>query len=357
MKVLHLVLLILHLSHSSVALRRRLGSRTYDDVGKLVIRTLAAADNKQVDQQQATTLVDIARSGVSDLQKCEGDCDGDDDCAGSLECLRRSGSESVPGCEGTGTDGWDYCYDPLDDPEVSQSTTTANLTYTPRTGPNGTDPELVTIDDGSVLLGPCEGNCESDDDCYPGLRCHHRKETEAVPGCSGEGEDGDFYCMDPSVLSSMFRLKMYWEEGYDWQQSSREKFYCMECEGNCREGNDVEIGHCGFESEDILWQHRNMDDNGETQLQIVGTNLCMDMVDDSGDAISARVVSLMECDDSRDAQRFRAQNGDWDDYRFELETDGGDCISQEHHPKKNEDLYEQSCSNARGDDTSYWVKY
>jgi len=50
--------------------------------------------------------------GPGPLQACQGDCDGDGDCAGSLRCFQRSGYESVPGCGGYGIWGFDYCYDP-----------------------------------------------------------------------------------------------------------------------------------------------------------------------------------------------------------------------------------------------------
>merc|ERR1712054_158082 len=48
---------------------------------------------------------------------CQGDCDSDADCMGSLKCLQLSGAEPVPGCLDTGKAkgrqaGYDYCYDP-----------------------------------------------------------------------------------------------------------------------------------------------------------------------------------------------------------------------------------------------------
>ena len=37
--------------------------------------------------------------------------------------------------------------------------------------------------------------------------------------------------------SGGFRLKLFWREGYYWQESTKETFWCMSC-GNCKE-NDV----------------------------------------------------------------------------------------------------------------------
>ena len=48
------------------------------------------------------------------LGECEGDCDIDSDCDGTLVCYQRDDTTQVPGCS-TGGDGdvsgYDYCYD------------------------------------------------------------------------------------------------------------------------------------------------------------------------------------------------------------------------------------------------------
>ena len=43
---------------------------------------------------------------------CEGDCDSDEDCGASLVCFQRTDTELIPGCVGTGVEGWDYCSKP-----------------------------------------------------------------------------------------------------------------------------------------------------------------------------------------------------------------------------------------------------
>ena len=52
---------------------------------------------------------DACSSGSCNL--CEGDCDSDSDCNGSLRCYQRNTNESVPGCTGNPYGAWDYCYD------------------------------------------------------------------------------------------------------------------------------------------------------------------------------------------------------------------------------------------------------
>ncbi|EJK72922.1 hypothetical protein THAOC_05498, partial [Thalassiosira oceanica] len=44
------------------------------------------------------------------LQRCEGDCDNDDECAGSLVCFQRDNDDNpIPGCVGSPYGGYDYC--------------------------------------------------------------------------------------------------------------------------------------------------------------------------------------------------------------------------------------------------------
>lgn len=46
------------------------------------------------------------------MTTCQGDCDSDSDCENGLKCfkVKRGVKAKVPGCEGEGTDGFDYCY-------------------------------------------------------------------------------------------------------------------------------------------------------------------------------------------------------------------------------------------------------
>lgn len=36
-----------------------------------------------------------------------------------------------------------------------------------------------------------------------------------------------------------FRLRMYWDEKYNWQESKNERFWCMECDGMCDDGDKM----------------------------------------------------------------------------------------------------------------------
>jgi len=142
--------------------------------------------------EPTTPLRYLGMQGCTDSQpcgKCEGDCDRDSQCAGSLVCFQRdSSSVAVPGCAtgGSGDIGnCDYCFEPP-------------------------MPKLVNLGHsgctGSQPCGKCEGDCDRDSDCAGNLVCFQRSSSsEAVPGCMG-GWDGDIgnydYCIEPEEIEN-----------------------------------------------------------------------------------------------------------------------------------------------------------
>ena len=82
---------------------------------------------------------DACSSGSCNL--CEGDCDSDSDCNGSLRCYQRNTNESVPGCTGNPYGAWDYCYDtdappPAPAPPTRAPTRNPTRAPTPNNSPN-----------------------------------------------------------------------------------------------------------------------------------------------------------------------------------------------------------------------------
>jgi hypothetical protein len=55
------------------------------------------------------------------------------------------------------------------------------------------------------LCGRCEGDCDHDSDCQPGLICYQRGGFESVPGCTGAGGSRDLerkdICINPNDLT------------------------------------------------------------------------------------------------------------------------------------------------------------
>mmetsp|Transcript_11809 Transcript_11809/g.24340 ORF Transcript_11809/g.24340 Transcript_11809/m.24340 type:complete len:1213 (-) Transcript_11809:4971-8609(-) len=74
----------------------------------------------------------------TELDRCHGDCDDDDDCKSGLICLQRTNqsSEVVYGCGGTARGGTDYCVNPDDVPKpTSTPVPTAKPTRAPTPRP------------------------------------------------------------------------------------------------------------------------------------------------------------------------------------------------------------------------------
>jgi hypothetical protein len=114
------------------------------------------------------------------LKECKGDCEKDSDCQAGLKCFNRNGKEPVPGCTGDKDSfaGTDFCYKPV--PAV----TTKPLVFKGNNGAVG-------------LLDTCEGDCDKDSECKAGLKCFQRTKKETVPGCHGDkaGWEGFDFCV------------------------------------------------------------------------------------------------------------------------------------------------------------------
>jgi len=172
------------------------------------------------------TLVIITQEDISGttLQKCQGDCHHDEDCAGNLKCFLREGSELVPGRDSANAGvGWfdhDYCYD-----------ATGFLHFVHDGLPEGS-------------YGLCEGDCDSDVDCIGDLVCFYRNGGEQVPGCNDPynniivHEDINF-CCDPNVEgcgdppAGEFELISIGNDGYDI-------FPLPICRGDCDNDDDCQ---------------------------------------------------------------------------------------------------------------------
>jgi len=183
----------------------------------------------QAPTSELPQLIEVGDEGfppeVYPLGNCEGECDSDSDCQGTLKCFQRSGLQPVPGCIGLGVPGRDHCYDP---------------NYVANGSPPDSDlKELIILGDDGIPaevypLGMCEGECDNHADCQEGLKCFKRIGFEPIPGCSGQGNFGDDYCYDPD-----------WETSVDYHYAGNnnspvEAFPLGECEGDCDSDSDCE---------------------------------------------------------------------------------------------------------------------
>lgn len=314
------------------------------------------------------------------LQKCQGDCDTDKDCATNLKCfIRKPGDDilKIPGCT-TSTvtkltnDGTDYCYDPNDAAvaPMKPPSPVAAPRSAPNAAPTSTRGQIVFKGEDwtprdAFPLDLCEGDCDGDYDCEGELVCHHRDMDETgqlgtVPSCAGRDTTTRDYCIRPSdeiavpPVSGAFRFKKYWQFGYKWQDEFWEQEWCMECSGGNSDACEVEdsiiISHCSHDRS-TWFVYKNL--SGDTsQIQVaVSSDLCLQLVGNND-------VRVRACDTTKQRQKFKALNGSFGGAKFELgtvERDG--CISQHHHPKDGEIIFRMDCALTRKHTTSYWMQY
>lgn len=247
-------------------------------------------------------------------------------------------------------------------------------------------------------LGVCRGDCDTDDDCQEGLYCHYRGRMDPIPHCIGVPNISADYCTwdkassypppNPPAISPIgaFRIKLYWEEGYRWQNETYDRYWCMISDfdgypgnGECHYGlevrpcvsNQVYIGKC---LEDDPRQWFTMIDLGSRFTGIDDTQECLIATVDSA-GLAERCLTRQDsalyltdhCNPDDPKQRFFALSGSFTPgsnadgkSRFEISQYDGythdNCITNAHHPKSGEVVEFHVCEHVRNsdDETSYW---
>lgn len=74
-----------------------------------VVETNAAVQKKSSGGSDLPIVVGYGSSPDQVLKECEGDCDSDSDCQGSLVCFQRDAGQEVPGCNGISLSKSDFC--------------------------------------------------------------------------------------------------------------------------------------------------------------------------------------------------------------------------------------------------------
>jgi hypothetical protein len=210
----------------------------------------------------------------------------------------------------------------------------------------------------------CQGDCNTDSDCASGLVCRQRNGNETVPGCTGPNRPGVDFCYKPNGVvipvsnTGPFRLKLYWQKGYYWQEETFERKWCMVCHTmalggkGCEAGDDFHLETCATSNTyfDFIYAA-----NGAVQIQVAGSDLCMGLKNAA--ASTFQTVTLRICDAKTPTQDFTAGLGNFFGFKFELSPISGGCLSNTHHPKQGEYIYNQNCERPRAATASYWNKY
>jgi len=157
----------------------------------------------------------------------------------------------------------------------------------------------------------------------------------------------------------IFQLKMFWEDGMEWQQSSSERGWCAE-RYDCEEKAEVYIRECDEDDDKQQWIFGKC-----TVRPVCDPKLCITAGVAKSDSQRGD-IQLRTCDpdDNDEIQYFVTFDPKdvSDKFQFKFFDKRDDlCLTQEHHPKDWESLRFEYCKvaeeNDRGvyDDTSYWV--
>ena len=164
----------------------------------------------------------------------------------------------------------------------------------------------------------------------------------------------DIMSYPDSPLGDFFRIKLYWEEGYYWQEEDFERPWCLRCKDNfnCKEGEKLYLGYCGKWSKSAFFKFFPVD--GGSKVQIVMKNLFDDPLCIER---NHRQIRLQKCDFSNEFQHWIV--GTSDVRRFEIIQNVGGvqwCLSNHHHPKCGEEVEIFRCSQVQGWSTGLWNK-
>lgn len=258
------------------------------------------------------------------LQRCEGDCDLDSDCADGLVCFQRGPGIPVPGC----LDGdkemsrTDFC---IADPSSRQM---PSILDTSPTGPPSLARNTVA----------------------PTTPAH----------------------VAPSKVLQNKQIRLYWEKGYFWQEEKKERKWCMMHDydglpgtGKCwyeqetRPCNPEELymAKCNRDSRqklDLVMISPPDDNNEIFMIKAPGRAQCLELQDD-------RSILLRECDAQSHLQHWKTTNGSLGSIRFEIVPFSlpNHCVTQNHQPKAGEVVRVYRCELPRASDslTSFWEFY
>eukprot|EP00584_Thalassiosira_punctigera_P016278 CAMPEP_0172570780 /NCGR_PEP_ID=MMETSP1067-20121228/128820_1 /TAXON_ID=265564 ORGANISM="Thalassiosira punctigera, Strain Tpunct2005C2" /NCGR_SAMPLE_ID=MMETSP1067 /ASSEMBLY_ACC=CAM_ASM_000444 /LENGTH=184 /DNA_ID=CAMNT_0013362953 /DNA_START=45 /DNA_END=596 /DNA_ORIENTATION=- len=141
-------------------------------------------------------------------------------------------------------------------------------------------------------------------------------------------------------LNNHFNMRIYWKEGYRWQESSSEKKWCMQCKTNrCLKNSGLKIEQCDRGD----WRQHFYFDDGRIRSRR-NKAVCLER--------EGRSIVLENCNGSRDQV--------WDELRkdepFQLRIPGNSekCASQHHHPRQGEKVYMTSCKRSVFSQSDKW---
>ena len=148
------------------------------------------------------------------------------------------------------------------------------------------------------------------------------------------------------------RVKLYWQEGYYWQEKKYEfTKFCMQCKNSCSVGNKIEITKCSSSNRQKFVRV----EGDRTIRPAMASNLCFQRYSVDED------LTLEYCDSGTD-QKFEIVGTAWrKNGKFEIQPvklkSQETCMSNPHHPRIGENIVAQWCTRARRHQTASWTLY
>merc|ERR1712151_637961 len=154
-----------------------------------------------------------------------------------------------------------------------------------------------------------------------------------------------------------YQLKLFWEKGMEWQETKKERAWCAECEDDCDSGEYIRIKECDDNDRDQSFLFYDC-----TVRPKRNPGLCFTAANTRD--LTGR-IQLRNCDGDNFRQKFRMYDPDdrREKFQFKILQPGYEdiCLTQQHHPTKEEQLKFYDCRIALrndpgvNDDTSHWV--
>lgn len=153
-------------------------------------------------------------------------------------------------------------------------------------------------------------------------------------------------------LQSSFQLKMYWQEGYCWQEEWIERRWCMSCQGrSCGSGERLWLQACNAADSTQKFKYVPVNGSGGGQLMTASTNLCLERISDTS-------FKLNSCLSTKTSQIYLGINTNGSPFEINPKNSAKKClVNNDHHPKASEIIYSIDCKLARFIDTSQWTVY
>ena len=144
-----------------------------------------------------------------------------------------------------------------------------------------------------------------------------------------------------------FRLRIYWEKGYKWQNTTDDMSWCMECE-SCDSGDSIYTEWCSDKTKRQQWTE--IDDTIRPKRN---ESLCLTTTGHS----ETKPIRLYECEENNPLQQFKGITKEGGKFELKQPIFPDRCVTVLHHPKSYERIYPELCSTARYDTASNWIIY